>query len=73
MQYTGLKDKTGKEIFEGDIINIGDKNIKYIIIWENCSFKGKQIGSSSYIGLDYWQDKIEIVGNIFETPEIIEK
>ena len=52
-QYAGLTDKNGVKIFEGDIISIGDPNIKYITMWRNDGFCAKQIGASSYIGLTY--------------------
>ncbi|BDR66996.1 hypothetical protein K144312032_12240 [Clostridium tetani] len=71
-QYTGLKDKTGKEIYEGDIYHIGDKNIRYVVVWNDTRLIGKQLGSNSYAGLSYWQDKIEIIGNIYENPELLE-
>lgn len=70
-QYTGLKDKNGKKIFEGDIISIGDPNIKYIIMWRNDGFCAKQIGASSYIGLTYWASDIEVLGNVIDNPELI--
>jgi hypothetical protein len=70
-QYTGLKDKNGKKIFEGDIISIGDPNIKYIIMWRNDGFCAKQIGASSYIGLTYWASNIEVLGNVIDNPELI--
>lgn len=70
-QYTGFKDKNGKKIFEGDIISIGDPNIKYIIMWRNDGFCAKQIGASSYIGLTYWASDIEVLGNVIDNPELI--
>ena len=68
-QYTGLKDKNGKEIYEGDIYQQGDSNIKYLVVWHDTGFIGKQVKSSSYAGLECWKDKIEIIGNIYESKE----
>ncbi len=70
-QYTGLTDKNGVKIFEGDIISLGDPNIKYITMWRNDGFCAKQIGASSYIGLTYWASDIEVLGNVIDNPELI--
>lgn len=72
-QYTGLKDKNGKEIYEGDIFHCGDTNILYIVVWNDNGFQGKQVKSSSYCGLEYWKNKIEVIGNIYENPELLEE
>jgi uncharacterized phage protein (TIGR01671 family) len=66
MQYTGLKDKHGKEIYEGDKYHMGDPNITYTVVWHDAGFVGKQNGGSSYAGLTHWQERIEVVGNIYE-------
>ena len=70
-QYTGLTDKNGVKIFEGDIISLGDPNIKYLTMWRNAGFAAKQIGASSYIGLTYWASDIEVLGNVIDNPELI--
>lgn len=70
-QYTGLTDKNGVKIFEGDIISHGDPNIKYLTMWRNAGFAAKQIGASSYIGLTYWASDIEVLGNVIDNPELM--
>ena len=73
MQYIGVKDKNNKEIYEGDIYHVGDKNIRYLVVWFDSGFEGKQLRSTSYIGLKSWAKDIEILGNIYENPELLEK
>ena len=65
-QYTGLKDKNGKEVYEGDIFHLGDPNVTYAVVYFDTAFRGKQNGSSSCVGLEGWKDCIEVIGNIYE-------
>ena len=70
-QFTGLTDKNGVQLFEGDIFHIGDRLLTYTVIWEDCGLKGKQNGSSCRIGLEYWKNAITIVGNVHDNHEMI--
>ena len=71
---TGVLDKDGTEIFEGDVVQNGDGGYFYIVYWwnEDAAFRGKQVGSSSTIGLNYWRKELRIVGNIYDNPELLQ-
>ena len=76
MQYTGIKDKDNKKIYEGDIIfeSFGEKYYK--VIFENGSFKAEFNGDFdeySFDLIDVVAQGCEIVGNIYENPELIKE
>lgn len=77
-QYTGLTDKNGKKIWENDIVQRTDLHdakkpsigfIEYDV--ENTAFLIRWVDVVNYSATYPWKEKIEVVGNIFDNPELL--
>lgn len=66
LQYTGLKDKNGREIYEGDIVELAMTGFgiskKFVVEWEGNGY-GTMLE-------DFHR---EVIGNIYENPELIKR
>ena len=83
-QYTGITDDNGKKIFEGDILGItnDDPDYDYISkVYLDCDTLCVDIQGQDYdytsigFAIEIWDDEcdqVEIIGNIYDNPELLE-
>lgn len=77
-QFTGLYDKDGKEIYEGDILKWSKGRLYVVKFWEGMFYASVEECNDGILGgfplhrlTEYEDGKCEIVGNIFDNPELL--
>lgn len=79
-QYTGLKDKNGIEIYEGDVLEafdiLGEREI-YPVIFIDGAFMGKRLDDEEFPYFYLFANRslsetYKVIGNIYENPELLE-
>lgn len=74
--FTGLLDRNGKEIYEGDLIQQHqgkDYSIQYYVGWREsrCGFWLYDLDKTPHLDLTDFRENLKVIGNIFENPEMM--
>ena len=76
-QFTGLTDKNGKKIFEGDIVRFSheayDEDFIGAVIFDECESGFILKNGDGWVGFSYIGECYEVIGNIHDNPELLEK
>lgn len=74
MRFTGLKDRNGVDIYEGDIIKDGDQNCEVVFGKKALGFGYHFQYKTNWNTVNKFyrlNSKLEVIGNIYETPELL--
>lgn len=71
-QFTGLIDKNGKQIFEGDVIHHGDASELCLVTYIESGFYSVPTSKEKHtLSLEMWLSACVVIGNIFDNPELV--
>lgn len=74
MQFTGLLDRYGKEVYEGDIVEVKEYNHeRRVVFFADCMFTMNESGDANRSSQPLIGYGLSVIGNIYSNPDLISK
>lgn len=74
MQYIGVDEKNGKEIYEKDIVTVDGEDEYFVVEWDSDTARFVMNSETLTVDFDnYWGNQVEVIGNVYENADLLKE